>query len=253
MSGRFILAQISDTHVRADDFGAAAGKLKRALAGAKAYGADAIILTGDLVNNERASEYAALARAIAHPPAPLFIMPGNHDERTRLRHRFAKHAAYLPESGPLSFVIDDFPVRIVAVDQVVPGETHGMLTEEGARWLDTALAAQPSKPTIVALHHPPFLTHDKLFDNIALRDRDLFASVIAKHPQVIRIISGHHHRVGFGQVAHCPAVIAPSTSWIYGLAVQPDQQIAPKTKEQTGWMLHIWTEQDGMASNFMGL
>ena len=50
-----------------------------------------------------------------------------------------------------------------------------------------------------------------------------------------------------------PAIIAPSTSWIYGLAVQPGQQVAPKTSEQTGWMLHIWTADGGLSSNFMGL
>ena len=61
MSGRFLLAQISDTHVRADDDGAAALQLQRAMAQARAYQADAILLTGDLVNDERESEYAVLA------------------------------------------------------------------------------------------------------------------------------------------------------------------------------------------------
>jgi 3',5'-cyclic AMP phosphodiesterase CpdA len=49
MSGRFRLAQISDTHVRTDDGGAAVAQLQRALAQAKDYGADLILLTGDLV------------------------------------------------------------------------------------------------------------------------------------------------------------------------------------------------------------
>lgn len=252
MSGRFILAQISDPHVRADDGGVAARQLRRALEGAKEYGADAIILTGDLVNDEGEAEYAALAEALADPPAPLFMIPGNHDRREGLRDAFPHHV-YLPRSGPLSFAIDAYPVRIIAVDQIVPGQTHGFLTLEGADWLDDTLSAQRHKPTIVALHHPPFLTHDTLFDSIGLRDGGLLASVIARHPQVIRIICGHHHRIAMGQVAHAPAIIAPSTSWIYGLAVQPDQPVAPKTSEQTGWMLHIWTADGGLSSNFMGL
>lgn len=251
-SGRFLLAQISDTHVRADDGGAAAEQLRRAMAQARDYEVDAILLTGDLVNDEREIEYVELAKAIADPPAPLFVMPGNHDERERLRAAFLHHA-YLPRSGPLSFVIDQFPVRIVAIDQIVPGETHGLLTEEQAAWLDRTLAAERAKPTIVALHHPPFLTHDLLFDRIGLLDGELFASVIAKHPQVARVICGHHHRVAIGQIAHAPVIVAPSTSWIYGLAMNEGQQIAPRTKEQTGWMLHAWTARSGFASHFMGL
>lgn len=252
MSGQFFLAQISDTHVRADDDGASAEKLRSAMAQAADYKADAILLTGDLVNDERADEYAALAAAIAHPPAPLFLMPGNHDDRARIRAAFPEHR-YLPRVGALSFVLEHFPLRIVAVDQIVPGQTHGAFTREQAQWLDDVLAEQPNKPTIVALHHPPFLTHDLLFDRIGLQESGAFADVISRHRHVLRVICGHHHRVVVGQVAHAPVIVAPSTSWIYGLAARAGQDIAPKTAEQTGWMLHVWSDRAGFASHFMGL
>jgi 3',5'-cyclic AMP phosphodiesterase CpdA len=252
MSGTFRLAQISDTHVRADDGGVAADQLKRALAQAAQYRADLILLTGDLVNDERQDEYDVLAQVIADPPAPLYLMPGNHDDRDLIRRTFSRHV-YLPRQGALSYAIDSFDVRVIVVDQVVSGETHGLLTEEGARWLDATLAAAPDRPTIVALHHPPFLTHDMLFDQIGLLDAELFTSVIARHRQVVRVICGHHHRVAIGQAAHAPVIVAPSTSWTYGLAMFPGQQIAPKTGEEPGWMLHAWTAAGGLASHFMGL
>jgi 3',5'-cyclic AMP phosphodiesterase CpdA len=252
MSGHFRLAQISDTHVRTDDDGAAAAQLKRALARAREYRADLILLTGDLANDERADEYAVLAEAIADPPAPLYLMPGNHDDRALMRSAFPTHA-YLPREGPLSFVIDDFPVRIVALDDVVPGETYGLLSREGADWLDEMLSNAPAKPTIVALHHPPFLTYDLLFDKIGLLDAGLFASVIARHRQVARVICGHHHRTAIGQSAHAPVIVAPSTSWTYGLAIEQGQEIAPRTREEPGWMLHAWTQAGGFASHFMSL
>lgn len=251
MSDGFILAQISDTHIRVDDEGRAAAQLKRAMAQAREYQADAILLTGDLVNDERADEYAALAEAIADPPAPLYLLPGNHDDRARLRAAMPRHG-YLPREGPLSFAIDQFPVRVVCIDQIAPGETHGVFTDEQAAWLDDTLAAAPDRQTLVALHHPPFLTHDMLFDRIGLMRSELFADVISRHRQVTRIICGHHHRVAVGQVAHAPVIVAPSTSWTYGLAAHDGQQIAPVTPEQPGWMLHIW-RGGSCASHFMGL
>jgi len=251
MSARFLLAQISDTHVRTDDDGAAARQLQRAIAQAKDYEADAILITGDLVNEGRADEYAALAEVLRDPPAPLYVLPGNHDDRDHLRDALRSHA-YLPKHGRLSFVVDNFPVRIVAIDQIVPGETFGMLTKDHARWLDRTLKHARKKPTLVAMHHPPFLTHDVLFDEIGLRDRELFESVIARHKQVQRIVSGHHHRVSFGQVAHSVAVTAPSSSWVYGLAMHRGQPVAPKTGEEPGWMLHAWVGGK-FASHFMGL
>jgi Icc protein len=252
MSAPFILAQISDTHVRVDDGGAAARQLARALDQARDYRPDVILISGDLANDERADEYALFAEAIADAPAPIYVLPGNHDDRTRIRAALPGHS-YLPRFGALSFVVDDFPVRLVCVDQIVPGETHGLFTEEQARWLDRTLALRPEKPTIVALHHPPFPTHDLLFDTIGLWNADLFAAVVRGHPQVERVICGHHHRVAVGQVAHAPVIVAPSTSWAYGLALHPDQEIAPKTAEQPGWMLHAWSMQKGFSSIFIGL
>ncbi|GAM97663.1 3',5'-cyclic-nucleotide phosphodiesterase [alpha proteobacterium U9-1i] len=248
---RLVLAQISDPHIRADSE-APTLALQRALAGAKDYGAQAILLTGDLVNDEKHQEYAELARALAAPSAPLYVLPGNHDDRALIRDLLPNHT-YLPRGAHLSFVIEDLPVRIVMLDQIVPHQTHGELTPELAAWLEAALAAAPDKSTLVALHHPPFATHDILFDRIGLHNQSQFADIIARHRQVQRIVCGHHHRVAFGQVAHAPAIIAPSTSWIYGLALNEGQPIAPKTHEQPGWMLHVWTPESGFVSHFIGL
>lgn len=252
MSGTFRLAQISDTHVRADDGGRAAAQMKRAMAQAKEYGADVILLTGDLVNDQREDEYAVLAEAIADPPAPLYLMPGNHDDCGLIRRTFPQHL-YLSHEGPLHFAIEHFPIRIIALDDTVPGETHGLLRRSGLEWLESMLSAERGRPTLVALHHPPFLTHDLLFDTIGLLDAEEFATVISRHRQVLRVICGHHHRVAFGQAAHAPVIVAPSTSWTYGLAMNDGQQIAPRTSEPPGWMLHAWTEAGGFASHLMGL
>jgi len=252
MSAEFILAQISDTHVRADDGGAAARQLSKALQQARDYRADVILITGDLANDEREDEYALFAEALGGAHAPVFVLPGNHDHRDRIRAALPSHE-YLSGSGPLSFAVEDFPVRIVCVDQIVPGETHGLFTEEQAHWLDRTLDQRPEKPTVVALHHPPFPTHDLLFDTIGLQNADLFANVIRRHPQVVRVMCGHHHRTAVGQCAHAPVIVAPSSSWVYGLALHEGQEIAPKTAEQTGWMLHGWSHENGFASVFMGL
>ena len=59
--------------------------------------------------------------------------------------------------------------------------------------------------------------------------------------------------MAFGQSAHAPVVVSPSSSWTYGLAMDEGQKIAPRTTEQPGWMLHAWTSTGGFASHFMGL
>jgi 3',5'-cyclic-AMP phosphodiesterase len=253
VSDRFILAQISDLHIGAP---LRAGRenssvqLQRALAAIAPFRPDAILATGDLANDEKPEEYAELAQLLATPPAPVFLLPGNHDKPALLRQYFPAHE-YLPAALPSSYVIDQFPVRIVMIDQTAPGQVGGSFTDAHASWLEATLASKPDAPTIVALHHPPFPSHDRLFDTIGLEGAGAFAAVIARHPQVGRIVCGHHHRLVVGAVAHAPVVTAPSTAWTYGLALHADDQVAPITQEPPGFLLHVWTKADGFATHLV--
>lgn len=255
MSARFVLAQISDMHVRAepreDGFDPLA-QLETTLAAIKEFEVDAIIATGDLVNDEKPEEYRLLAKALKSAPAPVFLVPGNHDSREHMREFFPDHA-YLPRAGALSYALDDFPLRLVGVDQIQPGETGGLFTTEHAEWLDETLSRRPDQPTLIALHHPPISTYDQLLDRIGLAHAERLAAVVRKHPQVKRIVCGHHHRAVIGQIAHAPLFVCPSTAWTFSLALRPGQPWAARSRETSGWALHVWEEGGGLATHIMGL
>ncbi len=212
MVARFVLGQISDLHVKAergDEPFDNNGNVRRALEQIAAYEPDLILATGDLANDAKAGEYAALAPLLAMAPAPLFLVPGNHDDRDLLRAAFPAHA-YLPHHGKLSYTIERFGCahRVCSIARLT-GQTGGGFGDEDAEWLDATLSAASETPTVVALHHPPFLTHERLFDRIGLEGRDAFAAVIGRHKQVQIVIAGHHHRAVIGRVAHAPAIVAP--------------------------------------------
>jgi 3',5'-cyclic-AMP phosphodiesterase len=254
MSARFVLAQISDMHIRAgarDDGFDPLARLHDALAAIRRFGADAIIATGDRVHDERPEDYAVLAQALREAPAPIYLVPGNHDSRELIRAHFPEHA-YLPREGVLSYAIEDYPLRLVGVDQIAYGETGGVFTPEHADWLEAALAAEPKRPTLVALHHPPIRTYDQLLDRIGLAHAERFEAVIARHPQVKRVVCGHHHRAVLGQIAHAPLFVCPSTAWTFSLALKPDQELARRSSETDGWALHVWDDQAGLATHLMG-
>lgn len=254
MSGRFMLAQISDMHIRAragaDDFDPLA-RLGETLTAIRALGADAIIATGDLVDDERPEEYVLLAGALREASAPVFLVPGNHDDRELIRSAFPDHA-YLPREGVLSYAIEDYPLRLVAIDQMAIGQTGGVFTTEHADWLEATLSAAPKAPTLVALHHPPIPTYDQLLDRIGLAHAERLAAVIARHPQVKRVVCGHHHRAVLGQIAHAPLFVCPSTAWTFGLALKAGQPLARRGAETDGWALHVWDEAGGLVTHIMG-
>lgn len=201
---------------------------------------DLVIITGDLVNDGRPAQYAALARRLAALAPPYIVLPGNHDDRRALRAAFAEHD-YLPEGdGPLDYAVDRGDVRIIALDTSRPGRSGGQLDTDQLAWLDGRLGETPQRPTLVALHHPPFDTGIGFMDRIGCAGGPALARVIARHPQVERVISGHVHRPVETRFAGTIASIAPSIAHQIPLALGETGSIDAWLSEPPGFALFHW-------------
>jgi 3',5'-cyclic AMP phosphodiesterase CpdA len=159
-----LLAQISDLHVVAKgrkfyDRIDTPAFLARAVAHLNALDPrpDFVWITGDLVDQGSPAEYAHLRDILAGLQMRWAVMPGNHDERSNLRQAFDE--TRLPRTGEfLQYAIDDLPLRLLALDTLIPGESSGRLCQARLDWLSDRLEERPERPTIIAMHHPPFLT-----------------------------------------------------------------------------------------------
>src|SRR5258708_8705981 len=126
-----LLCQISDLHVTASgqrlhgvvDTVACLERCVRRIIGLDPL-PDLVVATGDLVDTPSARAYGLLREMLAKLPLPVYLLPGNHDERQALRAAFPDHR-YLPREGEfLQYAIDEHPVRLLALDTVVPGEAR---------------------------------------------------------------------------------------------------------------------------------
>ncbi len=210
---------------------------------------DCVVATGDLVDFGRAEEYAHLRRLLAPLDMPVYLLPGNHDERDALRAAFADHA-YLRQWLPfVQYAIEDWPLRLVALDSVIPGEGGGELCEARLAWLERALAARPDAPTLVFVHHPPFPTLIGHMDEQGLvRGREGLARIIARHPQVERVLCGHLHRPIQARFAGTLAATCPSPAHQVALDLAGDAASAFKM-EPPAFQLHAWTRASGVVSH----
>ena len=150
------------------------------------------------------------------------LLPGNHDRVDALRAAFRRRSPR--QDGRADGVVEG-EVRIVTLDSSRFPEPGGDLDADQLDWLEDVLSAAPTAPTIVALHHPPFATGIGHMDAMALSaaaSADLEA-VIARHPQVERVVCGHLHRSVIrrfgGTIAQvCPArPMRCSSTWPIGL------------------------------------
>jgi Icc protein len=240
-----LLCQISDPHV-VEEGALAYGKvdtprmLERCVRKILALPRrpDALVATGDLTDDGAPAQYGLLAEILSPLAMPLYLAVGNHDDRAALRAAFPSHRHLAGEGGFVQYAIDEFDVRLVVLDTLVPGKPGGALCERRLAWLDRTLAAS-RRPTIVAQHHPPFPTGLTFMDGMSLSDPETEAAVVSRHPQVERVIAGHHHRNAQARFAGTVASICPSTAHQLKLDLVPGAEIG-FVFEPSAFQLHLW-------------
>lgn len=215
-----LLAQLSDLHIGGNENGMdPAPRLEAVIEAVRSLPnrPDAALISGDLTDDGAEAGYRVAREMLGRLELPLHVIPGNHDDRSRLRRAFG-----LPGSGnePINYSTWVGRLRLVAFDSKVPGQDPGDFPPEQLRWLDLELGAEPDAPTLLALHHPPLATGIPEWDaiNLLAPQRQALAEVVGRHPQVRAIAGGHLHRVAVSALAGRPVLAAPSTYW----QVRPD-------------------------------
>ncbi|WP_284946850.1 phosphodiesterase [Acidisoma cladoniae] len=251
-----LIAQLSDLHVR--PLGVPAARVvetnmlvERALAAVAALrpAPDIVIISGDVTECGRPEEYAMAAAMLRrHLTMPVFVVPGNHDRRDNFRAGLGHMPGVLSDPDFVQYAVEDYPVRLVMLDSVVPEAGYGLLCPERLAFLDHTLSAQPHKPTMLVLHHPPMLTGAASMDGIFLRNTADLAALLDRHPQVERILTGHHHRSIVGRLGSAIVIVAPSVVHQTALTLTPGVPDA-LVLEPPAYQLHLHLPDGGIASH----
>lgn len=253
MPARLLIAQITDVHLGFQPGDPAELNRKRldsVLAALCAEGRrpDLLLVTGDLTESGTVASYGALKAAFAALPFPVRALLGNHDLRTNFLKVFDDVTP--ATDGFVHYAFDAGPLRIVMLDTLEEGHHGGSFDAPRAAWLDATLSAAATRPTIVALHHPPlesgnaWMTEDPGAPWIV----ELHA-VIARHPQVVRLIAGHLHRAMLTGFAGSTLAVCPATAPQVALDFRDLDTGRPDGRdmivaESPGYALHYWTGTD---------
>jgi 3',5'-cyclic-AMP phosphodiesterase len=249
-----LIAQLSDPHIRPP------GQLYRGVVDSNAMFSQAIahvhaldrrpdlvLITGDLVDAGQPEEYAHALALLKALEIPYLVLPGNHDEREAFRSAFAHHS-YLPREGSLHYCVDDYAVRLIALDSCIPGNHHGHVDAPQVAWLHSTLAANPRKPTLVYLHHPPFVSGITYLDDYRCKDAEPLAEVLRSFNNIEAVLCGHVHRQMVHRWAGTVVLSCPSTTTEIDLKLaagaRPSSHLGPQA-----CMLHYWAPGQGLVSH----
>jgi len=210
-----IIVQISDTHIALDtpdadqrirDFALTVADIN-----ALDPAPDVIVHTGDIVHNGRQDEYAQAVATLAKARAPVYVLAGNKDNRATLREAFSACGYLAPDCGFVAYAIEDFPVRLIALDTLSVSSNKGDFCRQRVKHLIDMIDAETTKPIAVFTHHPPFevtVGPDRLHFETPHVMSEL-CQTLQHRGRVVAVFSGHVHRAAAGYVGSIPATVMP--------------------------------------------
>ncbi|NGN91518.1 metallophosphoesterase [Nocardioides sp. KC13] len=222
------ILHLSDTHVSASgpdmDWVDALAALDAILRDARHVpGLDAVVVSGDVADDGSAEGCRSVRDRVgafaAERGIPHIYSTGNHDARGPFRE--ALGSGHLeadgsdrgrlldPESelcAAVSFLGD---LRVVTIDSLVPGRTHGFLDEHQLACLASELATPTRDGTVLVLHHPPLhLATLPWVADVVLRNISALGRVV-RGSDVRTILTGHLHFQASGFLAGIPVWVTP--------------------------------------------
>jgi len=190
------LLQISDTHLHAAADSRMRGvttyaTLLAVLEQAKRdprWPVDAILATGDIVQDESRAGYERFRSALEPLGVPVYCIPGNHDDPVLMGE------ILMSGSFQLGGELRQGAWSVVLLSTFLAGEDAGGLGPARLSGLKQALHAHTGQHILVAMHHHPLPMGSTWLDGVALRDAQAFWKVIDAHTDVRVVVCGHVHQ-----------------------------------------------------------
>ncbi len=238
-----VLAQLTDTHVSVGDHGPGAAywaeNARRLRTALRALNAEserpaAVIGTGDMVECGKQPAYDLLVEIMADLELPFWPLPGNHDSNSRMKAAFP-HMPWEENHASWVQVVPESTITVIGLDSTTPGESGGHIDSERLDWLADNIDAAAG-PTVLAMHHPPFLTGIDWMDALGFKGLEQLQQVLQAHPPT-RIIAGHYHRSIVTQVGPSPASVGIATALHVNLDLS-NAAIPAVINDPIGYELH---------------
>jgi 3',5'-cyclic AMP phosphodiesterase CpdA len=242
------IIQFSDTHLRIDgrlSFGKAdtVANLNRTIDFFLKLPEqpDLYILTGDLVDNGVYDAYLYLRERLETLPRPVYVLPGNYDEKTLLAKVFGKMCPAENGVEPcICYSIDGFPLHIFALDTTISHHHGGMLSTEAAQWLHERLRnIRDNKPVLIFAHHPPIISGITVMDKPFI-NADAYAEILGAKPN-LTLCCGHLHSALTTVWRGIPVLICPSVSMLLEVDLRTNADIGFFLGNPS-YMLHHYCE-----------
>lgn len=166
---------------------------------------DLLLLTGDLSQDETPAAYARIGNLLRPLNTPTYWLPGNHDHLPTMQQALSTPPLYPDKS------IHCGAWRLLLLNSSVPGQVHGHLSATSLAWLEQELQVAAPHPTLIALHHPPFLVNSTWLDKSGLQNSEALFAILDRYNHIKLVLFGHIHQEFHRQRQGVHYLSTPST------------------------------------------
>jgi Icc protein len=203
------LVQVTDTHLTGTESGrllgmntarSARGVIDAVLA---TENADCILMTGDIAADGQPEAYGQF-EALLGTSIPSLWLPGNHDDVSSHKDRYASHMKRRLRAKHWD---------VVMLETQVEGEVGGVLSATELEALNCAVhdAQEAHKALLVATHHPLRRLESAWLDEQSVKNASEALEIIKPIAERAALISGHVHQESDAVVGGLRMMTTPST------------------------------------------
>lgn len=154
----------------------------------QAEGYSALMVTGDLAQEEIPATYQRVNQMLNRFPLPGYALPGNHDIPAMM-------AASLNNNVSMPDEVVFGKWHLLLLDTHADGKPDGRLSEAQFDHFEALLSRVPEDCFVaVFMHHHPMPIGSAWMDVMGLREKDYFWNLIEHFPQVRVVFNGHIHQ-----------------------------------------------------------
>ncbi|GAB2643895.1 metallophosphoesterase family protein [Kribbella swartbergensis] len=195
---------------------------------------DLVVISGDIADDGSKEGCLAVRSAVGafcrERGIPHVYSTGNHDRREgfaavlgwgHLGPDDAPIGRRAEFDGVIAAVSVVNGLRVITLDSLVPGETHGVLGRDQLDWLEAELATPAPARSIVVLHHPPISVDAMPYmSSVVLQDPAALGQVLAG-TDVHAVLCGHLHHQLSGSLGDKPVWVTPGVITRIDLTAPP--------------------------------
>ncbi|OAV50577.1 hypothetical protein A6U98_23285 [Rhizobium sp. WYCCWR10014] len=243
-----IVAQVSDIHAAPGNDNMS--RLARAVSWLAEVKPDAIVVSGDLIDEGWIEGYAEIGSRLNELNCPVLVVPGNSDNRHALSSAFTNRHGQVDNCEAVHFRAEFGTIRLVGLDTSLSGSAAGDVAQH-LDWLKQALDLPGAQSTLIFTHHHVVPCGIPPMDAVIAQGREELSAMLTQRSlRPLAISSGHVHRPMSAALAAipthiCGSICAANPLWFGGPSV-------PAVNDPPMIMVHRFAA-DGLVSSHVGV